>query len=263
LLGDCKKFLRTILDYGVPSRVGSAPEWVEQCQKWQKDHPFRVPPTADGQLAPQRVVQEIDFQTPDKENYVFTTGVGSHQMYACQFITWRKPRTMMSSGSLGTMGVSTPFCIGAAVARPNDTIISIDGDGSYMMTATDLMTIAEHNLNVKICILNDAQQNMVVNWQKLYCNGRVTATMNLNPDFQKMAETFGVKGLKCESEEQLQQTVEEMLKHPGPVVCDFRTQPSMAIPMVAPGKALDEMILYEDWLRDFNDDTRFEGEAPS
>jgi len=263
LLGDCKKFLRQILDYGKPLRVGSDPAWVDQCQRWQTEHPFRVPPSVNGRMPPQRVVQEIDNQTQDKENYLFTTGVGSHQMYACQFIKWRRPRTIMSSGSLGTMGVSTPFSIGAAIARPKETVISIDGDGSFMMTAIDIMTIAEQNLKVKICILNDAQQNMVVNWQKLYCDGRVTATLNLNPDFKLMAESCGIKGIECDNEEDLPGAVEEMLSHPGPVVCNFKVQPSMCIPMVAPGKALDDMILYDEWLSRFNDDTRFEGEAPS
>eukprot|EP00494_Astrolonche_serrata_P029576 UN29843 len=175
LLGDCGKFLDRLLEYTPPKHIKQLRKsWVDQCQEWQSQHPFRVPHEENKEiLFPQRVLSQIDAHTNGAENYIFTTGVGSHQMHACQFLTWRHPRTILSSGSLGTMGSSTPYSVGAAIAAPDKTVISIDGDGSFMMTPGDLMTISEHNLDVKICILNDSSQNMVQNWQKLYCGGRI------------------------------------------------------------------------------------------
>merc|ERR1712072_601421 len=125
-------------------------------------------------------------------NAFFTTGVGNHQMMAAQFIDWVKPRSYVSSGSLGTMGVGLPFAIGAQVGNPSSTVILVDGDGSFNMTSSDLATVARYKLPIKIAIMNDGRQQMVWVWQKLFHGERYMATHNANPDYGMFAGSFGI-----------------------------------------------------------------------
>merc|ERR1712194_486730 len=130
------------------------------------------------------------------DDAIFTTGVGIHQMVAAQLITWTQPRQMLSSGSLGTMGVSLGYCMGAKLANPSKFCISVDGDGSFNMTFTELKTIGEEKIPVKLLILDNESQMMVEYWQRLFCEERYIAVRNeQNPEYTKLADAFGIKNL--------------------------------------------------------------------
>jgi acetolactate synthase-1/2/3 large subunit len=191
---------------------------------------------------PQYVLEEINRQTDG--DAIFTTGVGQHQMWAAQYIRWRYPRQMITSGGLGTMGYGLPSAMGAQLGSPGKTVIDIDGDGSYLMTCYELATIAEYNIPVKVAILNNDFQGMIKQWQDLFYEKRYSNSPMRNPNFAKMAESFGVRGIRCDNKHDVEKTVKEMLAHKGPVVVDFFVEPNEHVyPMVPSGKGLHEMEL--------------------
>lgn len=257
-----------------PPATSDRENWVKQCQEWKQKYAFGYVKPAGGLIKVQQVIESVnDFLhkkgwMDDKEVFV-CTGVGNHQMMSCQFIRWTKPRSMITSGSLGVMGVGVPFAIGTQVAHPKALTILIDGDGSFNMTNMDLATIRRYNLPVKIAVMNDERQQMVWVWQRLFFDGRYISVTNQNPDFVKLAEAHGIAALRCETEEDLPKVIEQWLTHDGPMLVDFKVVPDICLPMVAPGKALDEMILLEDRDAIFgtSDEERgsmkFEGLAPS
>jgi acetolactate synthase-1/2/3 large subunit len=216
-------------------------EWFDQIEQWKKKYPFTyLDNTAN--TKPQAIIEAINKATQGKA--IFATGVGQHQMWAAQFIRWSQPRSMISSGGLGTMGFGVPAAIGAQVGRPGELVIDIDGDASFIMYPQELATAAEYKIPVKIAILNNNFQGMVKQWQELFYKGRLSYTKMHNPDFAKLAEGFGVKGIRCERKEDVQRAVEEMINHPGPCVVDFLCEKDEHVyPMVASGKALHEMEL--------------------
>ncbi len=216
-------------------------EWFAQIRQWKERYPFTY--KNDSALAkPQAVIEAINKVTAGKA--VFTTGVGQHQMWAAQFIRWSVPRSMITSGGLGTMGYGLPAAIGAQVGRPGEMVIDIDGDASYIMTAMELATIRQYNLPVKVAILNNNFQGMVRQWQQLFYKGRFSHSEMFNPDFAAMAESFGIRGIRCEKPEDVLKCAREMVEHPGPCVVDFLCETAENVyPMVGTGKGLHEMEL--------------------
>jgi len=183
----------------------------------------------------------------DVQNYFVTTGVGNHQMMAAQFIKWKFPKSFVSSGSLGTMGVGLPYAIGCQIAHPDKMVIDIDGDGSFNHTMNELKTISNYNLPVKIAIMNDSKLSMVSAWEKLFFNERHTATdLGRNPDYCKLADSFGIKSIRCDNRFNLKDTIDTFLNYEGPILCDFRVDSDLCLPLVSPGSALDDMILFND-----------------
>jgi acetolactate synthase-1/2/3 large subunit len=163
-------------------------------------------------------------------------------MWAAQFYRWRYPRQMITSGGLGTMGYGLPSAIGAQLGSPGKVVIDIDGDASFLMTMSELATAAEYNIPVKIAILNNDFQGMVKQWQDLFYERRYSQTAMKNPNFSKMAEAFGIRGIRCDHKTDVAKTVKEMLDHKGPVVVDFYVEPNEHVyPMVPSGKGLHEM----------------------
>lgn len=226
-------------------------EWVQQCKEWKETHPFGYVKPPGGKIKVQQVIETIDKwliknKIAEKKDVVFSTGVGNHQMMACQFITWNRPRSMLTSGSLGSMGVGLPFAIGAQVAKPDALSILIDGDGSFNMTSMDLQTVKRYNLPVKIAVMNDARQQMVWIWQRLFFDGRYISVDNVNPDYASLAKAYGIESISCDSSADLDDVIDRWLSHDGPMLVDFKVVPDICLPMVAPGKALDEMILLKD-----------------
>ena len=241
-LGDCGEYLRYMankLKYNKRSR------WISKISRWKKDYPFYYEKENETDIKTQQVIEEISNQTKNRDDIIVTTGVGNHQMMACQFYKWRYPKRFISSGSLGTMGVGVPFSIGAQLAEPDKTIICIDGDGSFNMTMNELGTIAEYKLPVKIAIMNDSRQQMVYVWQELFFNSRIISTINHNPDYNKLAESFGIYNIVCDSQIDLEERVTEFIEYPGPILANFIVKPDICLPLVAPGKNLDEMLLQD------------------
>ena len=216
-------------------------QWLQQIAEWKSKYPFSW--RDDSALAkPQAIIEAINKATAG--NAIFTTGVGQHQMWAAQFIRWSIPRSMITSGGLGTMGYGLPAAIGAQVARPGELVIDIDGDASFIMTAMELATIRQYQLPVKVAIVNNNFQGMVRQWQKMFYGGRFSHTEMVNPDFAAMAESFGIRGIRCEKKEDVQKVVDEMIRHPGPCVVDFLCETDENVyPMVPSGKGIHEMEL--------------------
>lgn len=142
-------------------------EWFNDIRKWKSSYPFTFHASEKGaRMKPQEVIEELDRQTANnKENVIISTGVGQHQMWAAQHFRWRYPRSIVTSGGLGTMGFGLPAAIGAKVAAPNKIVVDIDGDASFSMTAMELATASQYNIGVKVLVLNNEFQGMVVQWQ--------------------------------------------------------------------------------------------------
>jgi len=257
-----------------PSEDPEREEWKQQCMQWKKDHAFDYVRAPHGQIKTQQVIEATNDYLhksgliDDKEVFV-CTGVGNHQMMSAQFFRWTRPRSMITSGSLGVMGVGLPFAVGTQVANPKSLTILIDGDGSFNMTNMDLQTIKRYNLPVKIAVMNDNRQQMVWIWQRLFFDGRYMSVDNCNPDFVQLARAHGIEADRCSTTEELPAMVEKWLTHDGPMLMDFKVVPDICLPMVAPGKALDEMILLQDREAVFGSsdeelgEMKFEGLAPS
>eukprot|EP01065_Artemidia_motanka_P005012 TRINITY_DN12383_c0_g1_i1.p1 TRINITY_DN12383_c0_g1~~TRINITY_DN12383_c0_g1_i1.p1 ORF type:complete len:679 (+),score=83.61 TRINITY_DN12383_c0_g1_i1:77-2113(+) len=244
VVGDSRTNLQRVLPHVTAAKRAL---WRETVAKLRSANPFKwTAPEEAGAFKLQQVLAEMQMYLSEvgrDRDTLWTTGVGNHQMMACQFVRWRWPRRMMSSGSLGTMGVGLPFAIGAQLRRPDLTVIDVDGDGSFNMTSNDLRTVAQHKLPIKIALMNDERQQMVHIWQTLYFEGRYMVTQNHNPDYVKLAEAHGIAGMRCTSSGDLPGAVQEFIDCKEPVLCEFKITPDMCIPMVAPGAALDDMIM--------------------
>ena len=238
VVGDAKASLAAMLPH---IEFRDRREWHAKVKAWKEKYPFRYLDDSPN-AKPQYVLEEINRQT--KGDAIFTTGVGQHQMWAAQFIRWRYPRQMITSGGLGTMGYGLPAAMGAQLGSPGKTVIDVDGDASYLMTCYELATIAEYDIPVKVCILNNDFQGMIKQWQDLFYDKRYSHSVMRNPNFAKMAEAFGVRGIRCEHKADVEKTVKEMLAHKGPVVVDYFVEPNEHVyPMVPSGKGLHEMEL--------------------
>jgi acetolactate synthase-1/2/3 large subunit len=243
--GDCKEAVRML----VPMVRQSTPlhprgPWMERCTSLKNEYPFQYTPPPGGRLKTQSAIEAIYNGLKHVEkDVIMSTGVGNHQMMACQFFRWTQPRQFITSGSLGTMGFGLPAAIGAQVAMPDKKVVLVDGDGSFNMTLNDLGTIKEHQLPIKIAIMNDSKQQMVNVWQKLFFDGRMIATDNVNPDFVMLAQSYGIEAYRAETVDDLPDVIDKFVNATGPVLVDFKVVPDICLPMVAPGKGLDEMFM--------------------
>lgn len=243
--------------------------WVKNMKKLQKEYPITIPefPTEEisttdengkllkasrTRMSAQSVTTMLDKLILDAgvmDDCIFSTGVGIHQMVAAQLVTWTQPRQMLSSGSLGTMGVALGYCIGAKLANGEKMCIAIDGDGSFNMTFTELKTVAEQGIPVKIMILDNESQMMVEYWQRLFHESRFLAVTNTkNPNYSTLADAFGIKNLYCDAQEDLEETMKKFLfEDPDkPVLFHVRIERTPCLPLVAPGQPLDDMILEDE-----------------
>ncbi|MCI0840091.1 MAG: biosynthetic-type acetolactate synthase large subunit [Chloroflexi bacterium] len=214
--------------------------WFQWIDEMRRNHPSIVIRETDDVL-PQYVIDSIYRET--KGDCIICTGVGQHQMWAAQYFWYDKPNSFVTSGGLGTMGFEVPAAMGAQVAAPDETVWSICGDGGFMMTLQELATIAEYNWPIKFAIINNGTLGMVRQWQELFYGDNIVSTPLKNPDFVKLAEAFGVKGLRAERKDQVVPAILAAMEHDGPVVVDFRvTYDENIYPMVPPGASLDETI---------------------
>ncbi|KAL5117512.1 Acetolactate synthase, mitochondrial [Pleosporales sp. CAS-2024a] len=224
-------------------------EWFSQIDDWKKRFPWAYEKEGEnGLIKPQTVVEMLSDLTADrKAETIITTGVGQHQMWAAQHFRWRSPRTMITSGGLGTMGYGLPAAIGAKVARPECTVIDIDGDSSFSMTLTELSTAAEFNIGVKIIVLNNEEQGMVTQWQTLFYEDRFSHTHQRNADFVKLGDAMGVQARRCTKVADLEDSLKWLLDSEGPALLEVVTDQKVPVlPMVPGGNALHEFIVYDE-----------------
>jgi len=213
--------------------------WFKKIADWKKKYALRYDQEAST-IKPQYVIEEICHQT--KSEAIITTGVGQNQMWAAQFYKFIRPRQLISSGGLGTMGYGLPAAIGAQIAKPDALVIDIDGEHSFNMTMTELSTAVEHNLPIKVCILNNGYMGMVRQWQELFYGKRYSKSYLSNPDYATVARALGAIGITVDKKQDIPKAIKQMLTEKKPCVVDFRIDREENVwPMVPAGKSLDEM----------------------
>ena len=220
--------------------------WLSQAYGWRTRFPLGYDHPTDGSVSPQYVIERIGKMSgPDA---IYVAGVGQHQMWASQFISYEKPRTWLNSGGLGTMGYAVPAAMGAKVGAPDTTVWAIDGDGCFQMTNQELVTCALNNIPIKVAVINNESLGMVRQWQTLFYDSRYSNT-NLEskrvPNFPMLAEAMGCVGLACERPEDVDAVIEKAMSiNNQPVVVDFRVhRDAMVWPMVAAGTSNDDILI--------------------
>ncbi len=236
IVGDVKRVLREL------NRLVKTPdtaEWRKTIQEMRRRYPLVY--REKERLLPQYIIQQISEAT--KGQAVIATGVGQHQMWAAQYYQFNTPRSLITSGGLGTMGFGLPAAIGAQFGRPEAVVWDIDGDGSFQMTAQELATAAQHKLPVKVAVMNNRHHGMVRQWQDLFYEGRHAASKVNTMDFVKLAEAYGCLGVRVEKKADVRAAIEQAMRTTDrPTVLDFLVEESENCwPMIAPGKAHDQM----------------------
>ena len=249
VVGDVRETISALIPALKAALAKSQPDlstWMRQMNSLKATYPLGYDQPEDGSLSPQHVIQRIG-QISGTDT-IFTSGVGQHQMWASQFISYEHPRTWLNSGGAGTMGYGVPAAMGAKVGAPDATVWAIDGDGCFQMTNQELVTCALNNIPIKVAIINNESLGMVRQWQTLFYEGRYSNT-NLEskrvPNFPMLAESMGCVGLSCERPEDLDKTIEKAMSiNDQPVVVDFRVhRDAMVWPMVAAGTSNDEIMI--------------------
>ncbi|HXG51956.1 MAG TPA: biosynthetic-type acetolactate synthase large subunit [candidate division Zixibacteria bacterium] len=248
IVGDVKAVLHQLnvmlrsMD-GNPAEVKSQrAAWLKQVEQWRNEHPLTYRQD-DRVTKPQFVIEKLYQLT--RHEAIVATDVGQHQMWAAQYFKGSKPRTWLTSGGLGTMGFGFPAAIGAQKAYPEKLVLCITSEGSFQMNLQELATVAEHKLPVKVALLNNGFHGMVRQWQDLFYEGRYSASyLGKIPDFVKLAEAYGILGLRAVKPDEVEPVIKEALKHKGPVLMDIHTDPyENCYPMIPAGGAHHEMML--------------------
>ena len=218
-------------------------DWWSQIKKWQDIKSLSYV-DSDKVIKPGFALQTLDELTKSQNPFV-STDVGQHQMWAAQYLTFNKPNHWLTSGGLGTMGYGVPAAIGTQIANPNELVMCVSGDASFLMNMQELGTIKQYELPIKIVILNNRYMGMVRQWQELVYSSRESHSyMESLPDFVKLAECFGIKGMRCENPLELKEKFQEMLAHKGPVLFDCVVEKSENVfPMIPAGAAHNEILL--------------------
>lgn len=215
--------------------------WLDQVARWRREHPY-VYDRESEELLPQRVIEGVGRATNGEA--VIVTGVGQHQMWAAMFYPYKRPRQLLTSGGLGTMGYGLPAAIGAQIADPDATVVCVDGDGSFQINVQELGTLADLQLPVKIVLVNNGCHGMVRQWQELFHGNRIShSRFQTQPDFVALAQAYGIHGMRVDHPDALDDALDAMLRHDGPVLleCVVR-QEENCLPIVAPGEAISNMI---------------------
>ncbi|OBF66637.1 acetolactate synthase large subunit [Mycobacterium sp. 852002-51971_SCH5477799-a] len=249
IVGDVKAVIAELLELlrqdGIPGKLDMT-DWWAYLNEVQSTYPLSYDPQSDGSLGPEYVIEKLgQLAGPDA---LYVAGVGQHQMWAAQFISYEKPRTWLNSGGLGTMGFAIPAAMGAKMARPDAEVWAIDGDGCFQMTNQELATCAVEGIPIKVALINNGNLGMVRQWQTLFYDERYSQTdlathSHRIPDFVKLAEALGCVGLRCEREEDVEDVINQARAiNDRPVVIDFIVGADAQVwPMVAAGTSNDEI----------------------
>ncbi len=241
VLGRMLKTVEELGDKVAAFHAGIEP-WLAEIEGWKKKHPMSYKQTATV-IKPQFVIQKL--RELSESDAIVATDVGQHQMWTAQFFGFREPRTLLSSGGLGTMGFGLPAAMGAQAAFPNRQVIAVCSDGGFQMNLQEMATLVQNRLPVKIVILNNNFLGMVRQWQELFFDKRYSQTcMELPIDFIKLAEAFGAKGFQATKPDEVEGTIKKAFETPGPVIMEFKiAREEKVLPMVPAGASLNEMVL--------------------
>lgn len=242
IVGDAQNILRAMLEE-LPERDTS--EWVAHIHEIREAHLHRqqyTRPNTD-MFMPHDFFSAFSRIVNERGPYRICTDVGQHQMWSAQLIEWKYPHSQITSGGLGTMGFALPAAIGAQVARPDETVWAVAGDGGFQMTIQELGTIVQEQLPIKIAIVNNGYLGMVRQWQELFHERRYSATPMLSPDFVKVAEAYGIPGICVRHQSQVEDAIHAAYATDGPMLLEFQVEREVNVyPMVAPGASISEMI---------------------
>lgn len=249
IVGDARSVLAAMVERVTERRVeGPAPEradWFAQLRDWQETHPLSYTQDPDGPIKAQYFIERLHAITGG--DAVVTSGVGQHQMWASHFWQFEKPLSWINSGGLGTMGFAVPAAVGAKIARPDEVVFAIDGDGCFQMTAQELITATTENIPIKVAVLNNGAYGMVQQWQKLFYDGRISASDlgTTVPDYPKLAEAMGCVGLRVTHPDEVDIAIEKALSiEDRSVVIEVVIDPEeMVFPMVPAGGSNDHIAM--------------------
>jgi acetolactate synthase I/II/III large subunit len=239
IVADSKEALLKILEHDAVR--GETEDWHRHLQVYKHENPFWYTKTNDV-LSPQLLIEQVYEMTNGEA--IVTTDVGQHQMWAAQYYTFKKPNNWVTSGGLGTMGFGFPAAIGAQLANPSSKVVAFVGDGGFQMTLQELVLLKELDLPVKVVLLNNSTLGMVRQWQETFYEERYSQSLfTLQPDFVKLAESYGIKGYRVKNQEEAECVLKEALTSDEPVLIDCLVNPKENVyPMVAPGKGIHEML---------------------
>lgn len=247
VVGDCKEILSLLVQEVKKLHnqkvLKSKTKWWSQINKWKEKDSLGFKQIGNN-IKPQQAIKSLYEKTKKYDTYI-TTEVGQHQMWAAQYFGFSKPNHWMTSGGLGTMGYGLPSSVGVQIAHPKSLVIDISGEASFLMNMQELSTIVQYKLPIKIFILNNEWMGMVRQWQELNHGSRYSESYTSSlPDFVKLAESFGITGLRVDNINSLEATIDEMININGPVIADIRVEKEEnCFPMIPSGAAHNEMIL--------------------
>jgi acetolactate synthase-1/2/3 large subunit len=239
VIGDAKVLLQNLVPL-----VTNTPrsDWMQYIEQLKQDHPSLNIPAGD-KLQPQQVISALDTLVQEDPETTVVTGVGQHQMWAAQFLTFNHENTFVSSGGLGAMGFELPAALGVQVGKPGTPVWTVAGDGGFQMTLQELVTLTEEKLPVKIALINNGYLGMVKQWQEMYFDGHLKAVPVEGPDFIKLAEAYGVGALRVTEYEDVLPALRQAQAHEGPFLIEFVVDSTTNVyPMVPPGGSLADTI---------------------
>lgn len=246
--GDCKDYIKCLLPYVLEMR---RTDWSNHVLNLKSQYPMRYH-YDENRLKIEDILIALNKEIKDKDFYI-ANGTGNHSQQTAQYITFKNPNTLLTSGSAGSMTVDLGYIIGAYFACSNreklPLLISVVGDGSFNMSHNELQVISKYNLPIKVLIMNNGTQAMVKVWQELFFDGRLIATDNHNPDYCKLAEAWNIPSFKCSTHDDIH-TLMALLRRPRALVANCIVDSNMVFPLVSPGKSLDDMIIYEEGIYD-------------
>jgi acetolactate synthase I/II/III large subunit len=231
------------------SRHVSTEPWLAEIAGWREQFPLRYSSRDSGYVKPQKLMETLQALTAARDDIVWTTGVGQHQMWAMQYLHCDRPRTFITSGGLGTMGYGLPAAVGAKAARPDATVVCVDGDGCFQMTCQELATAVLENLPIVVVIVNNGYLGMVQQWQDMFFDERLSQVHLTHqvPDYAQLAEAYGAAGFTISADDELEPVLEEAFALGRTAVIDARVDPKeQCFPMIPAGAAALDLIEFSE-----------------